>query len=100
MATNVRTRNSAVADRNGAASKSPFRADKRTTRIAAAHKMIRTRKQEIAAIETMLGRATDKATQRRLTQRLQASTHNLRSWEDYLAAGSLRESRAVIHPHN
>lgn len=100
MATTVRTRNSAAADVRGDAAKSPFRADKRTTRISAAHKMVATRKKEIAALERLLSRTSDKALQRRLTLRLQASTRNLRSWEDYIAADSPRERRAVVRPHH
>lgn len=92
------TQRNSADDRKGAANTSPFRSKADQARYLAATKMIGKRYAEIATLEQALASTDNKAEQKRLRLRLQASRNNLRSWEDYIAKEAPREPRAVITP--
>jgi hypothetical protein len=91
-------RHSKTADRPGPANRSPFRSSHPLRRQIAAAKMVAKREEELAALRAALRKATDEDDQRRLTERLLATSNNLESWLDYLDDDSPRDAGSVIIP--
>lgn len=84
MATAVVTsRYSRTADRHAPVNRSPFRSCNPSKRYIAALEMLQKRRAEIETLETAMAMTSNQAEQRRLAQRLLATTNNLRSWEAY-----------------
>lgn len=98
MAQLTASRDSRTADRQGPASVSPFRSSLPRKRVLAAEAMIEKRQAEIVELEELLDGIADLEEQKRVTLRLTATYRNLASWQEYLAEGSPKETRAVIVP--
>jgi hypothetical protein len=100
MARRVATasRDSRTADRQGPAESSPFRSSLPINRVLGARLMVAKREEEIGMLEGLLRKTSGPKEQQRITLRLVASIRNRDAWLDYLAAGSRKETRAVIVP--
>lgn len=97
------TRNSAD-DRRGPKSRSPFRSQMPSKRVAAAEAMLAKRERELEGLLEILARTSDTQTQRILAQRIRATKNNLDSWKAYASGANekdeacYREPRAVVTP--
>ena len=98
MARPTASRYSRTADRPGPADSSPFRSSRPLKRVLAAEAMVAKRDGEIEMLESLLRKTTDAKDQKRITLRLVASINNRKSWLEYLAQGSYKETKAVIIP--
>lgn len=85
-------------DRKGPPQASPFRSKSEEARYVAAQEMVAKRERELAGLQEILSRTTDRSTQKILAQRIKGTKNNLASWLRYIDQATPREPRAVVQP--